>query len=225
MTTPRLTTLGRVAVVGAAIEVGSWALATVLSSGSWRYNISALYAAGAPRPWLVMAGEAAFAVALAALAVGLRRSLPRGDHRMIGCALLALASVGAVAGALARNACEESVPRCEGQTFVTVGDWLHGIGSLLEILGLTGAALVLAGTLPRRWASYSAATGGAVFVLLLVWQAIPYPWVGTEERVLAVLLVSWVAAMGTRLTDGPPDPGASRPQDGAPASAPAWRTP
>ena len=206
MTTPRLTTLGRIVVLGAAIEVGSWVLATFLLSGSWRYNISALYAAGAPRPWLVMAGEAAFAVALAALAVGLRRSLPRSDHRMIGCALLALASVGAVADALARNACEESVPRCEGQTFVTVGDWVHGIGSLLEILGIAGSALVLAGTLPRRWAAYSAATGAAVFVLLLVWQAIPYPWVGTAERVFALLLVSWVAAMGTRLTHSPDDP-------------------
>ncbi len=106
---------------------------------------------------------------------------------------------------------------------MTVGDWVHGIGSLLEILGIAGSALVLAGTLPRRWAAYSAATGAAVFVLLLVWQAIPYPWVGTAERVFAVLLVSWVAAMGTRLTDGPPDPDASRPQGGVPASAPAGR--
>ena len=151
-------------MLGAAIEVGSWVLATFLLSGSWRYNISALYAAGAPRPWLVMAGQAAFAVAVAALAVGLRRSLPRSDHRMVGCALLALASVGAVVGALARNACEESVPRCEGQAFVTVGDWVHGIASLLEFLGIAGAALVLAAALPRRWAAYSAATGCAVFV-------------------------------------------------------------
>lgn len=196
--------LGRVAVLGAIIEVGSWVLATFLRPGSWRYNISDLYAAGAPRPWLVMAGEAAFSVGLAALVLGLRRYLPPSDHRMVGCGLLALASLGAMAGAVARNSCEESVPRCEGSTFVTVSDWVHGIGGLAEILGIAGAALVLAATLPRRWASYSAATGCAVLVALFVWEAVPYPWVGTAERVLAFALVGWVAALGTQLATGRP---------------------
>ncbi|MBA2641200.1 MAG: hypothetical protein H0U77_14685 [Nocardioidaceae bacterium] len=43
--------------------------------GSWRFNISDLYAAGAPRPLLVMAGEAVFALGLAALVLGLHRAL------------------------------------------------------------------------------------------------------------------------------------------------------
>ena len=78
--------LGRIAVLGATVEVGSWMLATYLRPGSWRYNISDLYASGAPRPWLVMAGgEAAFSVALAALVLGLRRYLPSSDHRMVRC--------------------------------------------------------------------------------------------------------------------------------------------
>lgn len=191
--------LGRIAVIAAVIEVGGWVIATFLRSGSWRYNISDLYASGAPRPGLVMVSEAAFGVGLAALAFGLRRGLPPSDHRMIGCALLALASLGAIAGATARNSCEESVPRCEGQGFVNAADWVHGIGGLLEILGIAGAALVLAATLPRRWALYSAATGCAAVASVFVWQAIPYPWVGTAERVIALLLVGWVAAMGTRL--------------------------
>ena len=70
---------------------------------------------------------------------------------------------GAMAGALARNSCEDSVPRCEGSAFATAGDWVHGIGGLAEILGIAGAALVLAATLPRRWAIYSASTGCAAF--------------------------------------------------------------
>jgi hypothetical protein len=195
-----MTRLGRIVLLGSVVEVGAWLLATALQDGSWRYNISALYAAGAPRPWLVMAGEAVFSIALGALAWGLRRSLPPSDHRMIGCGLLALASVGAMAGALARNSCEESVPRCAGRTFVTAADWVHGIGGVLEILGIAGAALVLAATLPRRWAAYSAATGAAVVLGGLAWSAVPYPWVGTGERVLALALVGWVAAMGTQLT-------------------------
>lgn len=194
--------LGRIAVLGAVIEVALWLLATSMRPGSWRYNISDLYASGAPRPWLVMVGEAAFSVGLAALALGLRRSLPPSDHRMVGCGLLALASIGTTAGAVARNSCEESVPRCAGSTFVTANDWVHGVGSLVEILGIAGAALVLTTTLPRRWASYSAATAGAVLVSLFAWQAVPYPWVGTAERVLALVLVGWVAAIGTQLATG-----------------------
>jgi hypothetical protein len=104
-----------------------------------------------------------------------------------------------MAGALARNSCEESVPQCQGSTFTTTSDWVHGIGSIAEILGIAGAALVLAGSLPRPWSRYSAATGGAVFVGLLLWAAVPYPWVGTAERVFALVLVGWAAALGTRL--------------------------
>lgn len=195
-----MTWLGRIAVLGAGIEVGAWMLATMLQPGSWRYNISALYAAGAPQPWLVMAGEAAFGVGVAALALGVRRSLPASDHRLVGCALLALASLGTLAGALARNSCEESVPSCKGSTFTTTGDWLHAVGGLVEILGIAGAALILARTFHGRWAAYSTATGCAVFVTLLLWGAVPYPWVGTAERLFAVLLVGWVAAIGARLT-------------------------
>ena len=194
-----MTLLGRVVVLGAALEVGAWALATALSPGSWRYNVSALYAAGAPRPALVMAGEAAFAVALAALALGLRRALPAGDHRTIGCGLLILASAGAVAGALARNQCEESVPQCDGATFVTLADWVHGIGGLAELLGIAGAALVLSVALPRPWSWYSSATGCTVLVAVLLSDAVPFPWVGTAQRVMILVLVGWVAALGARL--------------------------
>ena len=192
-----MTRLGRIVVLAAVVEIGSWLLATSLRPGSWRYNISDLYAAGAPRPWIVMTGEAAFSVGLAALVLGLRRWLPPTDHRIVGCALLGLASIGTMAGAWARNSCEESVPRCEGKTFATWSDWVHGIGSLAEILGIAGAALVLAATMPRRWGLYSAATGCAALVAVLVWGAVPYPWVGTAERLLAILLVGWVAAVGT----------------------------
>lgn len=194
-----MTGLGRVAVLGATVEVGAWLLATLLSSGSWRYNISDLYASGAPRPGLVMFGEAAFAVALAALLLGLRRSLPGSDHRMIGCALLTLACVGTLAGAVTRDSCEESVPQCDGKAFSTVADWVHGIGGFAEILGIAGAALVLAAVLPRSRAMYSAATGAAVFGVVCVWGAAPYPFVGTAERVLALILVGWVAAIGSQL--------------------------
>lgn len=192
--------LGRVVMLGAALEVGGWVLATALRPGSWRYNVSALYAAGAPRPMLVMAGEAAFAIALAALALGLRRVLVAGDHRTIGCGLLVLASAGAGAGALARNSCEESVPRCEGSAFATQADWVHGIGGLAEILGIAGAALVLAVALPRPWSSYSAATGCAALVAVLLSDAVPSPWVGTAQRVMILVLVGWAAALGTWLT-------------------------
>lgn len=195
-----MTLLGRIAVFGAVVEVAAWTLATLLQSGAWRHNISAMYAAGAPRPWLVMMGEAAFAVGVAALALGLQRSLPPSDHRLVGCALLTLASLGTMAGALARNSCEESVPSCKGSTFATTGDWVHAIGGIVEILGFAGAALILASTLPGRWASYSTATGCAIFATLLLWAAIPYPWVGTAERVFAVLLVGWVALLGARLS-------------------------
>jgi len=198
-----MTRLGRIAVLGAVVEVAAWMLATWLRPGSWRYNISDLYAAGAPRPWLVMAGEAAFAVALATLALGLHRSLPASDHRLVGCGLLMLASLGTLAGGLARSSCEESVPRCEGSTFATASDWIDGIGSLVEILGIAGAALVLAMTVPRLWSTYSAATGCVVFGVLFAWAAVPYPWVGTAERVLALVLVSWVAAIGSQLKSEP----------------------
>jgi hypothetical protein len=198
-----MTRLGRVVVLGAIIEVGSWVLATLLRPGSWRYNISDLYSAGAPRPWLVMAGEAAFSLGLAVLVFGLHRSLTPGDHRMVGCALLALASIGVMAGAVARNSCEESVLRCEGRAFATAGDWVHGIGSLAEILGIAGAALVLTPTLPRRWATYSATTGCTALLAVFVWGDVSYPWVGIVERLFALLLVGWAAALGTRIASGP----------------------
>jgi hypothetical protein len=93
--------------------------------------------------------------------------------------------------------------RGAASTFVTVGDWVHGLGSVGEILGIAGAALVLAGLLPRRWAAYSA-TGSAILVGVLAWQAVPYPWVGTAERLFALVIVGWVAALGAHLaTKGP----------------------
>ncbi len=196
--------LGRLVVFAAFVEVGCWVLATALRPGSWRYNISDLYAAGAPRPLLVMAGEAAFALGLAVLVLGLHRALPATDHRAVGCGLLTLASLGTMAGALARNSCEESVPRCEGDTFTTAADWVHGVGGLTEILGIAGAAIVLAAALPRPWSTYSATTGGAVLVFLLGWNAVPYPWVGTAERALALALVGWAAAMGRWLATARP---------------------
>lgn len=199
-------TLGRIVVLGAALEVGSGALATALSRGSWRYNVSALYAEGAPRPGLAIAGEAAFAVALAALALGLHRALPASDHRRIGSGLLALASTGAIAGALARNSCEESVPQCQGSTFATPVDWVHGIGGLIEILGIAGAALVLAAVLPRPWSSCSAATGCVALGAVLLSDAVPYPWIGTAQRIMILVIVGWAAALGTRLGHAEPAP-------------------
>jgi hypothetical protein len=65
-------------------------------------------------------------------------------------------------------------------------------------------------TLPRIWAWYSAATGCVVFGVLFAWAAVPYPWVGTAERVLALLLVSGVAAIGCQLTTEPSVPGCAR---------------
>ena len=194
-----MTRLGRLAVLCAGIEIASWMLATSLRPGAWRYNISDLYASGAPRPWLVMVGEAAFSIGLAALAFGLRRALPPSDHRLVGTGLLLLASAGAMAGALARNGCEESVPRCTGQAFATTSDWVHGIGGLVEILGILGAAFVLSATMSRGWGTYSVVTGCAACLTLLAWGAVPYPWVGTAERFLAIALVGWVAAIGSQL--------------------------
>ena len=115
---------------------------------------------------------------------------------MIGCTLLALASIGALASALARNSCEESVPACAGLAYATPTDWIEAGGSLLVIFGIAGAALVLAARLPRPWAVASVATGGGVLASVLVWQSIPYPWAGTTERVLALVLVGWVAGLG-----------------------------
>lgn len=201
--------LGRLVVLAAGAEVGCWVLATALRQGSWRYNISDLYAAGAPRSLLVMVGEAVFALGLAALVLGLHRALPKTDHRAVGCGLLIVASLGTMAGALARNSCEESVPRCEGNTFATVADWVHGVGGLMEIIGIAGAAFVLAAVLPRPWSTYSATTGGVVLVFLLGWAAVPYPWVGTAERALALVLVGWAATMGTRLASARPRLGPS----------------
>jgi len=196
--------LGRVAVLGAVLEVAGWLLATALRPGSWRYNVSDLYAAGAPRPGLVMATEVAFAVALAALALGLRRALPRSDHRTIGFGLLILAGAGALAGALARNTCEESVPGCEDKAFATLADWVHGVGGLVEILGIAGGALVLAVALPRPWSVYSAATAGAVFACVLLSDAVPSPWTGTAQRIMIVVLVGWTAALGAWITSRSP---------------------
>ena len=125
--------LGRAATLGALIEVACWVIATTLRPGAWRYDISALYAAGSPHPWLVMAGESALGVALAALALGLRQFMPRSDHRMIGCAMLAAASAGEFAGGLARDSCEESVPACAGHAYTTPTDWIEAIGSFLVV--------------------------------------------------------------------------------------------
>jgi hypothetical protein len=188
--------LGRIATLGALIEVACWVIATRLRPGAWRYDISALYAAGSPRPWLVMAGESALGVALAALALGLRRYLPRSDHRMIGCFMLAAAGLGEFASGLARDSCEESVPTCAPRAYATSTDLIEAAGSVLVILGIAAAALVIATKLPRHWSTYSAATGTAALGSILVWQAVPYPWVGTAERILALTLAGWVGALG-----------------------------
>ena len=189
-------TLGRIATIGALVEVTCWVTATAIRPGSWRYDISALYAAGSPRPWLVMVGESALGVALGALAIGLWRCLPHSDHRIVGCALLAVASVGEFMSGLTRDSCEESVPACSGHAYTTPADWIEAAGSLLVIFGVAAAALVLATTLPRRWSIYSMATGAAVLCSILAWQSVPYPWVGSVERLFALAVAAWVAALG-----------------------------
>lgn len=192
--------LGRVAVLGALTEVAMWTLATLLWRGSWRYNISALYATAAPRPWIVMTGETAFAVALAALAAGLHRWLPRSDHRLAGCALLALASLGtAIGGMLGRSSCEESIPSCHRHSFTTAGDWADALGAVAELLGIAGAALILATVLPHPWARYSRAAAAGIGAAFILWTITPRPWVGTTERLLDLVLVAWVGVIGVRI--------------------------
>ncbi len=197
--------LGWISALGALTEVTMWTLAMVLWRGSWRYDISALNATAAPRPWLVMMGETALAVAIAALAIGLHHWLPRSDHRLAGCALLALASAGtAVGGVLGRSSCEESIPSCDGHTFTTVGDWADALGAIATLLGVTGAALILATVLPQPWARYSRATAAGIGAAFLLWTITPYPWVGTTERLLDVLLVTWVGVIGARIASQEP---------------------
>lgn len=194
-----------IAVVGALTEVAMWTLAMLLWRGSWRYDISALNATAAPRPWLVMTGETAFAVALAALAIGLYRWLPRSDYRLAGCTLLALASVGtAIGGLLGRSSCEESIPSCHDHTFTTPGDWADALGSAAALLGIAGAALILATALPHRLARYSRGTAAGIGAAFLLWTITPSPWVGTTERLLDLLLVAWVGIIGARIATPEP---------------------
>lgn len=209
--------LGWVAVLGALCEVAMWTVAMLLWHGSWRYDISALYAAGAPRPWIVMAGETAFAVALTALAVGLYQWLPRSDYRLVGCTLVALAGAGtALSGLAGRSSCEESIPSCHGHTFSAAGDWADALGSIAVLLGISGATLILSAVMPQPWARFSRLTAAGIGGAALIWTITPYPWVGTSERFLDLLLVTWVTAMGFKIStvDRPTAlPGSTRPRD------------
>jgi hypothetical protein len=211
-----VTLVVRLAVGGAAVEVSCWLLATALRPGSWRYDISDLYALGAPRPLLVMTGEAAFALALGALVVALHRALPAGDNRDVGCALVALASLGTLGGAFSRDSCDDAARGCTDHAFVTASDWVHAVGGVAEMLGVTGAAIVLATVVPRPWSTYSASAGCAALALVVGWSATPYPWAGAVQRAFALVLAGWVVVLARRA-------GAVPRSSRAPAAQPARR--
>jgi UPF0716 family protein affecting phage T7 exclusion len=131
-----------------------------------------------------------------------------GRSATVGPVLLVLAGVCFTGAGLARNDCSSELQECKER--VTSGDvsWQHNVHDALGV-----AAFVVLAVAPfvfarafradSRWRAlrrYSLVTGALTLVLLVVFGVeFLAGWNGLVQRVLTLVLLLWIAALGAGL--------------------------
>jgi hypothetical protein len=213
--------LGWATAGGAVFFVVAWGAATLLRTDSWRYDISDLAAAAAPHPWLEIAGELALTAALLSLAISIRRLLPVSDHRLVATALLAAAALGCLIAGFTREDCDQTRPECRGVQ-ASAADGVHGGASIAMMTALLCAMTVVAvplNALSRRASTWTWSCSIASIMLVVLWLAVPDPWTGVAQRVLAAVAAAWIAGMGCWLASRRTVPDPAFPRTG---DRPSW---
>lgn len=196
-----------VAATGPVAFTVGWLVSTLASgTQAWGSDISALAALDAPRPWITMAGEVAFAVSLLALAAGLAISLV-GRDVAVGVGMLAATGLAIAAQALAREDCDTGLAACIARQQSGALSWhhsLHEYASVLAFMTSLAAPIILARPFRHdpRWralALYSVLTTCAGLVLLLGYAAAPNAWTGVLQRAFVTIPAVWTTVLGTKL--------------------------
>jgi hypothetical membrane protein len=200
--------LGGVAVAGPLACAAAWAFASLSTPGyhPMRGDLSALAAAGAPRPWITMTGELLLAAGILALAARLVGTLT-GREAAAGIALLATTGVAVAVQALAREDCDTGLAGCVAREQAGAVSWhhqLHGLAAVLSFMTFLAAPAILAVPLRaaahrQALATYSTLTTGAGLVLLVGYVAAPAGWNGLAQRVFVTVPVAWTVVLGNVL--------------------------
>lgn len=188
------------AIAAQVLFVGSWIVASQLQAGYSGVDsgVSALAAAGADDPWIVIAGFAVLGLGVAALAPGLVAVLPGRRASAVAAGLFLLAGASIVVIAVTRVDCDLSAAPCEARFESGDLSWqttVHVWAGLVTrvALGLTPFAIARA-----LWPSPAAALallGGGLGVALGVAGTILY---GSEaphglvERIELGVVHLWV---------------------------------
>jgi hypothetical membrane protein len=200
--------LGGVAVAGPLACAAAWAFASLSAPGyhPMRADLSALAAAGAPRPWITMTGELLLAAGILALAARLVGTLT-GREAAAGIALLATTGVAVAVQALAREDCDTGLAVCMAREQAGTVSWhhqLHNLAAVLSFMTFLAAPAILA--VPLRaaahrhaLATYSTLTTVAGVILLVGYVAAPAGWNGLAQRVFVAVPVAWTVVLGTGL--------------------------
>ena len=198
---------GGVAAVGSLGCATAWLTASLVRPGhdAWRSDLSALAALDAPRPWITITGELLLAGGWLALATGLIVTFS-GRDTTVAAGLLSVAGLGTVIQALAREDCDTALPACLAQQNAGLVSWhhnLHGFSAALAILASVTAPIALIRPFRGhpRWrglATYSAASAGGGFVLLIGYALAPDAWTGLAQRVFLAAPLMWTAVVGVR---------------------------
>ncbi|MEV4513389.1 DUF998 domain-containing protein [Dactylosporangium sp. NPDC049525] len=200
--------LGAAAVAGPIAFTVAWVVASTSSPRHhpWRADISALAAADAPRPWIIVIGELLLAAGILALAAGLAIALA-GRDLAVAVGMLTVAALAVAVQATAREDCDTGLADCAARQQAGLVSWhhsLHGQASALSFLTILAAPVILARPLrgnPRwhRLGTYSAVTAAVGLAILIAYVATPDGWTGLTQRLFVSIPATWTAVLGTQL--------------------------
>ena len=204
--------LGGCAVAGPVLFTVAWLVAWSVQDvySARREDISALAALDAQHAWIMIAGIIALGLGLVALGLGLVGMIHDGRSATIGPILLVLAGLSFTGAGLARNDCSSELQACKER--VTSGNvsWHHSVHDVLGaavfvVLAVAPLVLARAFRADSRWSRlrrYSLVTGALTFALLLVFGVeLINGWNGLVQRVLILVPLVWLAALGAHVVE------------------------
>jgi hypothetical protein len=216
MTGTGLVRSARAPLVGGAVGAGLF-VAVFLIDGATRsgydparHPVSALSLG--ERGWIQIANFVVTGLLMVAFGFGVRRALRPGPAALWGPILLAVFGLGLIGSGVFVMDPMRGYPPGTGPGG-PAGSWTHDVHDWLGVvvfLALPAACFVLVrrfAARPRRigWALYSAATGLAGLVLLVVfgvaWEAAE-PMAGLIQRAMIVVEWTWIAALAVDLARG-----------------------
>jgi hypothetical protein len=207
---PPTTTLAWLGIVGQVVFVGGWLVAGLVQTG-YRIaedDISDLGAVTAQHSWIYNRTVSFSGLLTLALVVALHRRLPHRRRTNVALGAIAVFAIGDTLDGFFRLDCYRTVA-CQQRVADHLVSWrhiAHGVESGFTILAILLAPFLLAGVLAKAdgWRTLALPTRlvGVTGVAGIVAYFAAPDLGGLFERLLAVAVAFWLAALGVWIVRG-----------------------